>query len=434
MSAEPGGGRRRIAIVGGGFGGLAAARALRRTNVDVVVIDRMNHHLFQPLLYQVAAGVLSVGNAAAPIRAMLSRQANARVVMADVTDVDAEQRRLTLDRGEQIAYDSLIVASGAATSYFGHDEWEQHTFGLKTMADGVRLREQVFACLEEAERVSDLDEQTELQTIVVIGGGPTGVEIAGQLAVLTRHHLRRQFTRIDPARTRIVLLDAGDRVLTPFDPSLSAYAARSLEGLGVEVLAGARAEAIDAGGVTFERAGVSERIAARTVIWAAGVQAAPFAAKVAQATGAERDRGGRLHVNADSSLAGHPEISVIGDAALLPDADGRPLPGLATVAIQQARNVGEGIAAGAPGATQPFRYFDKGALAVIGRGRAVCEIRGVKLHGPPAFATYLGVHLFYLGGVPGRRVSVLTAWASMAGGREQSRVIEHELPRERVRV
>lgn len=430
MSAD----RRRIAIVGGGFGGLAAARALRRRNVDVTVIDRVNHHLFQPLLYQVAAGVLSVGDAAAPIRAMLSRQANARVVMAEVVDVDVEQRRLALDRGEELGYDSLIVASGAATSYFGHDDWEAHTFGLKTMADGVRLREQVFSCFEEAERSPDLGEQTELQTIVVIGGGPTGVEIAGQLAVMSRHHLRRQFTRIDPARTRIVLLDAGDRVLAPFDPSLSAYAARSLTALGVEVLEGARATAIDAGGVTFERGGEPERIAARTVIWAAGVQAAPFAAKVAQAAGVEHDRGGRLRVNADSSLPGHPEISAIGDAAMLAGADGRALPGLATVAIQQARNVGEGIAAGAPGAAKPFRYFDKGALAVIGRGRAVCEIRGAKLHGPPAFATYLGVHLFYLGGVPGRRVAVLSAWASMAAGREQSRVIEHGLSREGVRV
>jgi NADH dehydrogenase len=433
MPAEPNG-RRRVAIVGAGFGGLTAAQKLKRANVDVTLVDRMNHHLFQPLLYQMAAGDLSMGEAAAPIRAMLSHQANARVVMAEVTEIDAQRRELTLERGERVPYDSLIVASGAATSYFGHDEWQEHAFGLKTLADATALRDQVFSVFEEAERAPEASTQEALQTFVVIGGGPTGVEVAGQLATVSHHHLRRQFTRIDPARTRIVLLDAGDRVLAAFSPSLSAKAARALASLGVGVCEGARATAIAAEGVTVEQGGAVKRIAAATVIWAAGVQAAPFAAKVAEATGAERDRGGRLQVMADNALAGHPEISVIGDAATLAGSDGRPLPGLATVAIQQARNVAKGIAAGAPGAAKPFRYFDKGALAVVGRGRAVCEIRGLKLSGPPAFATYLGVHLFYLGGVPGRRISVLSAWASTAAGREQSRVIEHELPRERVRV
>jgi NADH dehydrogenase len=433
MSGE-GSGRRRVVIVGGGFGGLAAAQKLKRAAVDVTLVDRMNHHLFQPLLYQIAAGELSAGEAAAPIRAMLGHQDNARVIMAEVADVDAESRELTLDRGERIPYDSLIVASGAATSYFGHDEWQEHAYGLKSLEDAVRLRDQVFSSFEEAERAPDAAGQAEWQTFVVIGGGPTGVEVAGQLAVMSRHHLRRQFTRIDPARTRIVLLDAGERVLTAFSPSLSAKAAGALTALGVEVCEGARATAIDGGGVAYEQGGTAKRIAARTVIWAAGVQAAPFAAKVAEATGAERDRGGRLQVGSDNALPGHPEISVIGDAASSPGRDGRPLPGLATVAIQQARNVANGIAAGAPGATKPFKYFDKGALAVIGRGRAICEIRGIKLSGPPAFATYLGVHLYYLGGVPGRRISVLSAWASTAGGREQSRVIEHALAAERVRV
>src|SRR4051812_12006862 len=426
--------RRRIVIVGGGFGGLAAAQSLRKVNVDVTLVDRTNHHLFQPLLYQVAAGVLSMGDAAGPIRAMLSRQENARVIMGEATELDPERRELTLERGERIGYDSLIVASGAETSYFGHDDWQEHAFGLKTLADAVALRDQVFMAFEEAERAPDAAAQAELQTFVVIGGGPTGVEVAGQLAAMSRHHMRHQFTRIDPARTRIVVLDAGDRVLAAFNPSLSAKAGRQLASLGVEVLEGARATAIDAGGVSFGRSGSAERIGARTVIWAAGVRTAPFAATVADATGAARDRGGRLQVDAANALPGHPEISVIGDAATLGGPDGKPLPGLATVAIQQARNVAKGIAAGAPGAAAPFRYFDKGALAVIGRGRAIGEFRGIKLWGPPAFGTYLAVHLFYLGGVPGRRIAVLGAWASMAAGREQSRVIGRELPRERVNV
>jgi NADH dehydrogenase len=423
--------RRQVAIVGGGFGGLAAAQALRRADVDVTLIDRMNHHLFQPLLYQVGAGQLSMGDCASPIRAMLSRQGNARVVMAEVTGLDAERRELTLDRGERVPYDSLIVASGAETSYFGHDEWAEHSYGLKTLSDAVALRNQVFAAFEEAERTTDAAAREELLTFVVIGGGPTGVEIAGQLAIMRRHHMKRQFTRIEPAQARIILLDAGDRVLAAFSASLSAKAARELGSLGVEVREGVQATAIDAGGVSL--AG-GERIGARTVIWAAGVRAAPFTESVAEATGAARDRAGRIQVAANNALPGHPEVAVIGDAATLAGPSGHPLPGLATVAIQQARNVAKGIAAGAPGATAPFRYFDKGALAVIGRGRAICEVRGLKLSGPLAFATYLGVHLYYLGGVPGRRLTVLTQWASTAAGREQGRVIEHELNRERVKV
>ena len=423
--------RRRVAIVGGGFGGLAAAQALKRADVDVTLVDRMNHHLFQPLLYQVAAGQLSMGDCAAPIRAMLSRQDNARVVMAEVTGLDAEQRELTLDRGERIPYDSLIVAAGAETSYFGHDEWAEHSYGLKTLSDALALRTHVFAAFEEAERTPDPAVRDELLTFVVIGGGPTGVEIAGQLAVMRRHHMKRQFSRIEPAQARIILLDAGDRVLAAFSPPLSAKAARELAALGVEVREGAKATAIDSGGVSLDG---GERIPARTVIWAAGVRAAPFTEAVAEATGAVRDRGGRIQVDATNALPGHPEISVIGDAATLAGPSGHPLPGLATVAIQQARNVAKGIESGAPGATAPFRYFDKGALAVVGRGRAICEVRGLKLSGPLAFATYLGVHLYYLGGVPGRRLTVLTQWASTAAGREQGRVIEHELNRERVRV
>jgi NADH dehydrogenase len=425
---------RKVAIVGGGFGGLAAAQALRKADVDVTLLDRTNHHLFQPLLYQLASGMLSMGECAAPIRGMLRKQSNVRVAMAEVTEVDAERRELTLDRGEKLGYDSLIVACGADTSYFGHDEWQEPSFALKTLADAVGLRDQVLSCFEEAERATDDDARRRFLTIVVIGGGPTGVEVAGQLAVLARHHLRHQFAGFDPNDIRVVLLDAGERVLTAFSPKLSAKAASELASLGVEVREGARATVIDGGGVAYDHNGATERIDAATVIWAAGVHAAPFAGAVAEATGADHDRGGRLEVRPDCTLPGHPEISVIGDAAAHAGSNGKPLPGLATVAIQQARHVARGIAAGGPGASEPFRYFDKGALAVVGRGRAICAVRGLELSGPIAFATYLGVHLFYLGGVPGRRVAVVTAWASTALGREQSRVIERELPRARVKV
>jgi NADH dehydrogenase len=424
-------GKRRVAIVGGGFGGLAAAQALRRADTEVTLVDRTNHHLFQPLLYQLASGMLSSGDCAAPIRGMLRRQRNARVAMGDVTAIDPERRELTLDGGEQLAYDDLIVACGADTSYFGHDEWAEPSFALKTLADAVALREHVLSCFEQAERTPVRAERERFLTFVVIGGGPTGVEIAGQLAVLTRHHLERQFTRFDGSDTRIVLLDAGERVLTAFSPKLSGKAAAGLASLGVDVREGARATAIDAAGVSYERGGAAEHIDSETVIWAAGVHAAPFAGVLAEATGTAHDRGGRLEVLPDCTLPGHPEITVIGDAASHAGADGKPLPGLATVAIQQARHVARGIESGA---SEPFRYFDKGALAVIGRGRAICAVRGLELSGPIAFSTYLGVHLFYLGGVPGRRVTVLSAWASTALGREQNRVIERELPRAAVRV
>jgi NADH dehydrogenase len=418
-------------VVGGGFGGLAAAQALRKADVEVTLVDRTNHHLFQPLLYQLASGMLSMGDCAAPIRGMLRKQANARVVMAEVSGIDPERRELTLDRGESVGYDRLIVACGADTSYFGHDEWQEPSFALKTLADAVALRDQVLSSFEEAERTADPVERQRFLTFVVIGGGPTGVEVAGQLAVLARHHLKRQFTRFDARDTRIVLLDAGERVLTAFSPKLSAKAGRELASLGVDIREGARATAIDDGGATYERGGATERVEAATVVWAAGVHAAPFAGALAEATGAPHDRGGRLEVREDCTLPGHPEIAVIGDAGSHPGRDGKPLPGLATVAIQQARHVARSISSGA---SEPFRYFDKGALAVVGRGRAICAVRGVELSGPIAFGTYLGVHLFYLGGVPGRRVTVLTAWASTALGREQSRVIERELSRAGVKV
>jgi len=410
-------------IIGGGFGGLAAAHKLAKAHIDVTLVERHNHHLFQPLLYQVALGSLSGSECATPIRGALSHAPQVRVLMADVTDIDAEQRQVLLDRGDRLDYDSLIVACGAQTSYFGRDEWADVTCGLKSLEEGNDLRQRFYGALEQAERTDDPDERAEWLSFVVVGAGPTGVEIAGAM-VLTAARLRANFTQFDPARIRVTLLDAGERPVAAFSKKLSAKVVKQLGSLGVMFRAGARATGIDPHGVTFEVDGTEERIASRTVVWAAGVQAVPLAAAVAKATGAETDRGGRIHVQPDLTVPGHPEISVIGDVACVKAGkDGAPLPGLATVAIQEAHHVTEAIAAGQPGASTPFHYFDKGALAVVGRGRAVCEIRGLELWGLPAFATYFLVHLYYLGGQLGHRAEVLNRWAGSFFGQRRSALI-----------
>jgi NADH:ubiquinone reductase (H+-translocating) len=426
VSAEAAAGRRRVVIVGAGFGGLAAARKLRDAGVDVTLVDRMNHHLFQPLLYQVAAGGLSPSDCASPIRPSLKRSSNTAVLMAEVTDIDAGNRQVVLDRGDRLDYDSLIVACGAQTSYFGHDEWQNVTCGLKTLADAVDLRKRFYGAFEEAERTDDPAERDEWLTFVVVGGGPTGVEVAGALAITARV-LKQQFRHIDTRDARVILLDAGDRLVAAFSEKLSGKVARQLAELGVTVRERARATEIDERGVTFEAGSATDRIASRTVVWAAGVHSVALTEALARATGATTDRGGRIEVNPDLTVPGHPEISVIGDVAALAGPGSKPLPGLATVAIQQAHHVAEAIAAGGAGASTPFHYFDKGALAVVGRGRAVCEIRGRELWGWPAFFTYLGVHLYYLGGQVGRRLEVLIRWIGAGFGERQSALIEGEL-------
>lgn len=420
-------GRRRVVIVGGGFGGFEAAHRLKKANVDVTVVDRKNHHLFQPLIYQVAAGALSEGDVAAPVRAMLKRQPNAAVLMAEVTDIDLPRRQVVLDRGERLDYDSLIVACGGETSYFGHDEWQEVTCSLKTMEDAIDLRNRIFGAFEEAERAPEPAMRDEWLTFVVVGGGPTGVEISGQLAILARQALKRDFRRIDPRSARVILLDAGARVVSAFTEPTSARATKELSDLGVTVREHAMVTDVDARGVTVKIGDQSERLATRTVVWAAGVRTAGLAESLARAAGATTDRAGRIEVGPDLTVPGHPEISVIGDAAKLDGPDGKPLPGLATVAIQEARHVARAIRAGAPGASTPFRYFDKGALAVVGRGRAVCEVRGHRLHGQPAFLMYCGVHLFYLGGIGGRRLSVLVSAISSLFGARANRVMPGEL-------
>jgi NADH dehydrogenase len=416
-------GRRRVVIVGGGFGGVTAAHTLRKADVDVTVVDRMNHHLFQPLLYQVAAGVLSPSDCAAPLRPALKRSANTTLLMAEVTDVDAERHQVVLDRGDRLSYDSLIVACGAETSYFGNDEWREVSSGMKTLADAVELRARFFGAFEEAERSDDPVARDEWMTFVVVGGGATGVEVAGALAITARR-MRRDFRRIDPGAARVILLDAGDRVVSSFSERLSRKVARYLAQLGVIVRERARATAIDARSVTLDVGGASERIGSRTVIWAAGVHAVPLTEAVARATGASTDRGGRIEVGPDLTVPGHPEISVIGDVAALAGPSGKPLPGLATVAIQQARHVAKAIAAGQQGASTPFRYLDKGALAVVGQGKAVGELRGLDLSGRLAFLTYLSVHLYYLGGARGRRLEVGMRWIGARFGQRQSALIE----------
>jgi NADH dehydrogenase len=425
---EPNARRRRVVVIGGGFGGLTVARELRRADADVTLVDRTNHHLFQPLLYQVAAGGLSEGDCASAIRGHFRHHSNASVLMAEVTDVDVERRRLTLDRGDPLDYDSLVVACGAETSYFGHDEWAETSFGLKTLRDAVELRGRIVSAFEEAELATDSAERDELMTFVVVGGGPTGVEIAGQLAILARHTLRHEFSRIDTTRARVILVDAGDRVVPAFSEKLSAKTAGGLAELGVTVREHAQATAIDDRGLTIKTDEGEERIASRAVIWAAGVRAAGLTGILAHATGANTDRGGRIEVNADCTVPGHPEISAIGDMAKHEGPDGKPLPGLATTAIQQAHHVARAIRRGQPGPSTPFKYLDKGALAVIGRGKAVCQVRGVELSGRPAFAMYLGIHLTYLSGVRGRRLRVLNAWAAARFGARGSWVLEDQLP------
>ena len=416
-----------MVIVGGGFGGLEVANRLKKANVKVTLVDRNNHLLFQPLIYSVAAGLMSEGDVAAPLRWMLRHQQNAEVLMATVTDVDVESRQVVLDRGERLDYDSLILACGGQTSYFGHDDWQEVTAGLKTITDATNLRNRIFSAYEEAERAKDAAARDEWMTFVVVGGGPTGVEISGQLGILSQHAMKRDFRRIDPGKAHVILIDAGERVVASFSEKTSAVAARALRALGVTIRERALVTNVDEHGVTFKVGDQTEQIRSRTVVWAAGVQTAEIARALAKAAAAKADRAGRIIVNPDLTVPGHPEISVIGDAASLDGSDGRPLPGLATVAIQQARHVAEGIRAGQPGASTPFRYFDKGALAVVGRGKAVCEVRGHRLHGWPAFLMYCFVHLFYLGGVGGRRITVLiTAIGGLFGARE-NRIIDGQL-------
>jgi NADH dehydrogenase FAD-containing subunit len=413
----------KVVIVGGGFGGLAAAKALKNARAEVILIDRTNHHLFQPLLYQVATSELAPGQIGSPIRNLLRKQRNTVVLLGEVTGVDKDQWCVVVsdeDRaGVHVPYDYLILATGATHSYFGHEEFRKHAPGLKNLADAVSVRNKILSAFEVAEGEEDPRLHRDLLTFVLVGAGPTGVEMASALAVLVRNSLRSEFRRIDPASARIVLVDQAPRVLGSFSEELSSAARKHLEKLGVEVLSGCSVEKVDATGVI---AG-GERIVSNSVIWTAGVTPSP----AAKWLNAESDRAGRVRIQKDLSVAGHPEIFVVGDTATLEE-NGKPLPGVAQVAIQQGRYAGRLIAgriAGKP-APQPFRYFDKGNLAVVGKGFAVLQTGQLHLSGFLAWLAWAAVHLQFLAS-SSLRVMVFVQWVwTYLTGQRGSRLIVNE--------
>jgi NADH dehydrogenase len=382
-----------VVIVGGGFGGLSAAESLRKAPVQVTLLDRRNFHLFQPLLYQVATGVLSPANIASPLRAVLQRQKNARVLLAEVTGIDVPHRRVLLSDGE-LGYDTLVIATGARHHYFGHDEWEQLAPGLKTIEDATDMRRRILLAFEAAERETDPERLRALLTFVIVGAGPTGLELAGALAEVARYTLKHDFRAINTAQARILLLEGMERVLPPYPPKLSAKAAAALARLGVTVWTDTVVTDIQPGVVTVRHHGQSERIAAHTVLWAAGVLASPLGKLLAQATGAALDRAGRVTVEPNLALPGHPELFVIGDLALFPYQGGKPLPGVAPVAIQQGRYVARLIESRLRGQTRPaFHYQNLGNMAVIGRGVAVADLGWLRIAGSPAWLAWLFIHM-----------------------------------------
>ncbi len=387
--------KHRVLILGGGFGGLNAAKALKRAPVQVTLLDRRNFHLFQPLMYQVATGSLSPGEIASPLRAVLHRQANTQVLLGEAVDLDAERRRVILLDGE-IEYDSLIVATGSGDYYFGHDEWKQSAPGLKTIEEATALRHKILFAFEAAEREQDLEKRRQWLTFVLVGGGTTGVEVSGALGEIAHDTLRHDFRSIDPREALILLLEGGPRVLPTYPPDLSAKAEASLIRLGVTPRTNVLVTGVDSAGVDVKTSAGIERINARTVIWSAGVRASPFGEVLERRAGARLDRGGRVFVNPDLSLPGHPGVFVIGDLAHL-EQDGKLLPGVAQVAMQGGGYAAKLIQRRLRGETlPPFRYFDKGSLAVIGRAAAVADIRGLHISGLLAWFTWLFVHLMYL--------------------------------------
>jgi NADH dehydrogenase len=405
MAARP-----HVVIIGGGFGGLNAAQTLGKAPVRVTLIDRRNFHLFQPLLYQVAMGALSPANIASPLRALLKRQRNTEVLLDEVTGIDLPGRRVLLGSGE-IAYDELIVAAGARHHYFGHDAWEELAPGLKTIEDALTIRSRVLSAFEFAEREPDAQKCQSWLTFVVVGGGPTGVELAGAIGELSRHTLRNEFRHIDPTTARILLLEGMERVLPPYPPKLSAKAAQALTRLGVTVRPNTVVTNIEPETVTIRSGDRTEHIDARTVLWAAGVQASPLGRILGEATGAAVDRAGRVDVQPDLTLPGHPEIFVIGDLAQFRDQTGKPLPGVAPVAIQQGHYAAELIQERLHGRTlPPFRYRDHGNMATIGRAAAVADLHGIRLSGLLAWLAWLFIHLLYLVEFQ-NRLLVLLQWA-----------------------
>jgi NADH:ubiquinone reductase (H+-translocating) len=423
MTSHASAARARIVIIGCGFGGLEATKALRHANVDITLVDRQNHHLFQPLLYQVATAGLHAPAIAEPIRRIFRRQSNVTVLMAEVTGMDAQARTVQLSDGQTLPYDHLIVAAGATHSYFGHDDWAAHAPGLKTLEDAFVIRHHMLMAYEEAESLPETAttaQREALLTSVVIGGGPTGVEMAGTMVEIARHTLKGEFRRFEPHKARVLLIEGGPRVLASYPQALSDSAKRQLEKIGVEVRLGARVTHIDAQGITLQEGEQTHRIDAATVVWAAGVAASPLGKVVAAATGATLDRAGRVQVLPDLSLADHPEISVVGDLAAalsyVPGKEPAPVPGVSPGAKQMGRLAASNILRRLKGqAALPFRYVNYGDLATIGRKAAVATV-GVPLFGQlrftglPAWLFWLFIHVFFLIGFRNRLV-VLIDWA-----------------------
>lgn len=401
----------RVTIVGGGFAGLSAARTLRKAPVRVTLIDRRNFHLFQPLLYQVATGGLSPANIASPLRAILKRQKNVNVVMEEVVEFDVAGREVVLRDGVRIPYDSLIVAVGARYNYFGHPEWEQFAPPLKTVEDATTIRGRILTAFEEAEREADPALRKAWLTFVIIGAGPTGVELAGALAEISRHTLAREFRHVNPADATILLVEAGPRVLAAYPQSLIDKAQRTLQRIGVTVRTATKVTNVEPHQVTVDAGQGVEVIPARTILWTAGVQATPLAGLLARAADAETDRIGRIVVQPDLTIAGHPEIFVLGDMAHCKGKDGNPLPGIAPVANQQGTYAGKLIHKRLLGRTVgPFKYFDKGTMATIGRAAAVVDLGWLRIGGYLAWLMWLFIHLMYLVRFE-NRVLVFLQWA-----------------------
>ena len=423
--------RHRVLVVGGGFAGLYAARKLGKDDrIAVTLLDRRNYHLFQPLLYQVATGAVSPGDIAQPLRAIVRQSKTTRTLLGEAVDIDPAARRVTLSDGGTLDYDTLVVATGARHAYFGHDSWEKLAPGLKTIEDATEIRRRILIAFEAAERETDPARRAEWMTFVVVGAGPTGVELAGAIGEISRDTLRRDFRSIHPADARVLLVEALDRVLPPYPPGLSRSAQRQLERLGVVVRTSTRVTAVDDGGIEVvpanapaDAAPTVERIPARTVLWAAGVRASTFGRNVAAALHREVDRAGRIPVGPDLTVAGHPEVFVLGDLAVVTRPNGKLVPGVAPGAIQEGKFAARAIAARVESKpSKPFHYQDRGDVAVIGRLSGVADIRWLgrlgRMSGLLAWAMWLTVHIFYLVGFANRLVVVIRwAWSFITHGR-----------------
>ncbi len=390
--------KHRVIILGGGFGGMAAAQKLKRAPVDVTLIDRRNFHLFQPLLYQVATGSLSPGDIAAPLRGVLSRQKNTRVFLGEAADVDPQAKRVILLDGAAFEFDSLIVATGTQTSYYGNDSWRQWAPSLKSVEEATAIRHKILYAFERAERAATPEEARAWLTFVIVGAGATGLELSGALAEIANETLRHDFRKINPRDARIILMEGAPRVLGPFPEDLSAKAEKLVTRLGVEVVKCVMVTNINADGVMFKRGDSTETLTAKTVLWAGGVTATPFARKLAERTKSETDRNGRIKVNPDLTVPNFPDIFIIGDLAHASDQKGAPLPGVAQVAMQGGAYAAKVIRARVEGkpAPPPFRYFNKGEMAVIGRAAAVANIFGIHVSGLLAWLMWLFIHLIYI--------------------------------------